>query len=63
MKKSGKPNFRKPGTIIDVRTPDEWADGYIDRADFVNLFDQDFIAQVNKIQADKNRPLYILPLR
>ena len=48
-----------PGTIIDIRTPDEWADGYIDRADFVNLFDQDFIGQVNKIQADKNKPLYI----
>ena len=48
-----------PGTIIDIRTPDEWRSGYIEDADFANIFDQDFIYQVNKIQEKKNKPLYI----
>lgn len=48
-----------PGTIIDIRTPNEWQSGYINDAAFANLFDQDFISQVNKIQEDKNRPIYL----
>ena len=47
------------GTIIDIRTPEEWRSGYIDSANFANIFDQDFISRVNKIQEEKNKPLYI----
>ncbi|RLD24371.1 MAG: hypothetical protein DRI54_06210 [Bacteroidetes bacterium] len=48
-----------PGSIIDIRTPDEWRSGYIEDADFANIFDKDFITQVNIIQEKKNKPLYI----
>lgn len=48
-----------PGTIIDIRTPDEWRTGYIVGANFANIFDQDFISQVNTLQEEKNEPLYI----
>jgi len=48
-----------PGTIIDIRTPDEWRSGYIENAEFANMFDQDFIYQVNNIKGNKNEPIYI----
>ena len=47
------------GAIIDIRTPDEWKEGYIKDTQFANIFDKDFIEQINTIEANKNNPIYI----
>lgn len=41
------------GIILDVSTPDEVSDGYINNASTINLYDDDFIAKINLIQKDK----------
>jgi len=45
------------GTILDVRTPKEFAEGHIDGAVNINYFDKDFSSQVANL--DKNKPVYI----
>jgi rhodanese-related sulfurtransferase len=50
---------KNPGPIIDIRTPVEWKEGYIAEAKFADIFDEDFINQVNYIQENKNDPIYI----
>ena len=44
--------------LLDVRTPKETANGYIEEASLVNFFDEDFNQQVLS-KFDKNKPLYI----
>jgi rhodanese-related sulfurtransferase len=50
---------KTPGTIIDIRTPDEWKTGYIEGAQFANIFDEDFLYQVNEIQENKNDAIFV----
>lgn len=44
-------------TIIDIRTPEEFAGGYIEGAVNINFFDKTFLEQVTKL--DKNKPVFI----
>ena len=44
--------------LVDVRTPKEYADGFIDKAINIDYFDQNnFKKEFEKL--DKNKPLYI----
>ena len=43
--------------LIDVRTPKEYKEGHIKNAKNINFFDEDFIAQMSKL--DKKEVLYI----
>tara|TARA_R110002073_G_scaffold279026_1_gene442846 strand:- start:87032 stop:87457 length:426 start_codon:yes stop_codon:yes gene_type:complete len=43
--------------LIDVRTPEEYSEGYIQNALNINIYDNDFITQINKL--DKNKPVYL----
>lgn len=43
--------------LIDVRTPEEFAEGNIMGAENINFFDKDFKAQVEHL--DKEEPVYI----
>jgi rhodanese-related sulfurtransferase len=43
--------------LIDVRTPKEFAEGYLKGAKLINFFDKDFLDQMSKL--DKNKELYI----
>ena len=44
-------------TIIDIRTPGEFRDGFIKGAVNINLFDKTFLEQVSKF--DKEQPIFI----
>lgn len=44
-------------TIIDVRTPGEYAEGHIKDAKNINVMDANFKDQISKL--DKNKPVYI----
>jgi rhodanese-related sulfurtransferase len=43
--------------LIDIRTPGEFAEGYLKGAKLINFFDKDFLDQMSKL--DKNKELYI----
>jgi len=44
--------------ILDVRTPDEWAEGIIENAIMINILDpQSFMDEIEKL--DKNKHYYI----
>ena len=44
--------------LVDVRTPREIKQGFIDSAKFVNFFDSDFtVKAIQKL--DKNKPVYL----
>jgi len=45
------------GQVLDVRTPEEWAEGTIKGAIKMNIFDADFNTQLN--QLDKSQPVYV----
>jgi len=45
------------GTVLDVRTPKEFAEGHLNGAVNINYFDKDFKAQVAKL--DKSKPVYV----
>lgn len=45
------------GIILDVRRPEEIAQGHIEGASFVDIFDTDFEQKINLIQKDK--PIYV----
>ncbi|MBI2280981.1 MAG: rhodanese-like domain-containing protein [Bacteroidetes bacterium] len=45
------------GTILDVRTPEEWAEGTIEGATKINYHDDNFEQQVEKL--DKETPVYV----
>ena len=44
--------------LLDVRTPQEYQQGYIEGAVLINFFDSDFVTKVNS-RFNKNKPLYI----
>lgn len=44
--------------LIDVRTPEEIEQGFIETAKFTNFFDHDFYIKVTK-QLDKRKPVYL----
>ena len=46
-------------TVIDVRTPQEVAQGKIKNALNVNFYDADFEEQVSKLGLDKNKEVYL----
>ncbi|MFK5880390.1 MAG: rhodanese-like domain-containing protein [Flavobacteriaceae bacterium] len=43
--------------LIDIRTPEEYNEGYIKNAVNINFFDDDFMEQMSKL--NKDEPLYI----
>lgn len=47
----------KPGQVLDVRTPEEWAEGTINGAIKINYYDKDFADQLDKL--DKTKPVYV----
>ncbi|MBE7442745.1 MAG: rhodanese-like domain-containing protein [Flavobacteriales bacterium] len=49
--------INQPGTILDVRTPNEWADGTIAGAEKINFYDDNFAQQIEKL--DKTTPVYL----
>jgi len=44
--------------LIDIRTPGEYAEGYIEGAININFFDRDFNAQMAKLNKDKELYIY-----
>jgi len=46
------------GIILDVRTPEEVLEGYINNASTINLYDDEFNAKINLIQKDKQIYVY-----
>lgn len=44
-------------TIIDIRTPEEFASGHIEGAININLFDKTFLDQISKL--DKKQPVFM----
>ena len=46
-------------TIIDVRTPEEVAEGKIENAVNVNFYDADFKNQIEKLELDKTKEVYL----
>ena len=45
------------GTILDVRTPKEYAEGHVNGSVNINYFDKDFKDQVGKLESAK--PVYV----
>lgn len=45
-------------TILDVRTPEEFSDGFIKEALLINFFDEDFQSQIEKLDKDKIYVVY-----
>ena len=45
------------GQILDVRTPEEWAEGTVKEAIKMNFYDANFQEQLKKL--DKTKPVYV----
>jgi thioredoxin len=45
------------GIILDVRTPEEIAQGYIEHASMIDYYDEDFAQKINLI--DKSKEIYV----
>lgn len=43
--------------LVDVRTPQEYADGFIKDAKNINIYDADFDTKIQKL--DKTKPVYV----
>ncbi len=43
--------------LVDVRTPEEYAEGHIKHAKNINVFDDNFIALMSEL--DKEKPVYV----
>ena len=48
---------QEPRQILDVRTPEEWAEGTIKDAQKMNFFDTNFQEQLD--QLDKKKPVFV----
>jgi len=46
------------GIVLDVRTPEETAEGIIPNATIINLFDADFEARIKELPKDKEIYVY-----
>ena len=51
------PDQGKNGTVLDVRTPEEFQEGHLDRAVNINWYDADFAKQIQSL--DKEGPIYV----
>lgn len=47
----------KPGTLLDVRTPGEYKKGFIEGARLLDIFSDEFEAELNKL--DRNATYYV----
>lgn len=45
------------GTILDVRTPEEWAEGTISKAEKINFYDDNFATDIEQI--NKEEPVFV----
>lgn len=45
--------------LIDVRTPEEFAKGYIMNARNVNVYDKDFGQQIDRLALDRDEPVFV----
>jgi rhodanese-related sulfurtransferase len=52
-----KLNETKDKVILDVRTPEEYAEGYIDQAVLMNYYDDSFESGLKKL--DKNKTYFV----
>lgn len=48
----------KDGVLIDVRTPEEYAEGHLPNAINIDVEDESFAGKVNEIKKNKNLYLY-----
>jgi rhodanese-related sulfurtransferase len=48
---------KKKNVILDIRTPEEIAEGFIEGAEFINFLGEDFEQELNKL--NKNRTYYV----
>lgn len=53
----GELSVSQPGTILDVRTPEEWAEGTLKDAVKINYQGDNFESEVESL--DKNAPVYV----
>ena len=44
-------------TVIDIRTPKEFAEGHLEGAVNIDYFDNSFLEQISKL--DKNQPIFL----
>ena len=49
---------KEDGIVLDVRTPEEVANGHIPNASTINIYDEDFEAKINMMQKDKTIYVY-----
>ncbi|MCG2461738.1 rhodanese-like domain-containing protein [Flavobacteriaceae bacterium F89] len=47
----------KNGILLDVRTPEEFQEGHLDRALNINWYDSDFAEQIQRL--DKEKTIYV----
>jgi rhodanese-related sulfurtransferase len=52
-----KLNSTKDKVLVDVRTPDEFAEGHLVNAVLIDFFSDDFKAQAGKL--DKTKPVFV----
>lgn len=48
---------KKDVQLVDVRTPEEFAEGHLDNAKNINVLETDFITQAEKLNLDE--PIYL----
>jgi rhodanese-related sulfurtransferase len=51
-------NKKKKNVILDIRTPEETAEGYIEGAEFINFLGDDFEQELNKLNKNKTYFVY-----
>lgn len=47
----------QPGVVLDVRTPEEYAEGHLPNAQLLNFYDEQFREKLE--QLDKNKTYYV----
>jgi len=45
------------GTVLDVRTPEEWAEGTIAKAEKINFYDDNFATDIERL--NKEEPVFV----
>ncbi|MEY2963209.1 MAG: hypothetical protein RL754_470 [Bacteroidota bacterium] len=45
------------GLVLDVRTPGEYAQGHLKNSTLLNIYDENFAAEISKL--DKDTPVYV----
>ncbi len=54
QQEANNPNF----TLLDLRTPEEIADGYIEGADNIDFYDEDFREQLDELDKGRKYVIY-----